>query len=79
MDKRRKREREIQFEMKKKYKKKASHREIEKHTMRVKDKNRTNDKETVEEWGINDTQKDMKEKQIDREREIKGERKTDIE
>ena len=54
--------------MKKNYKKKASHREIEKHTMRVKDKNRTNDKETVEEWGINDTQKDM-EGEIDRQRE----------
>lgn len=63
--------------MKKKYKKKASHREIEKHTMRVKDKNRTNDKETVEEWGINDTQKDM-EGEIDRQRERDKGRKKDI-
>ena len=63
--------------MKKKYKKKASHREIEKNTMRVKDKNRTNDKETVEEWGINDTQKDM-EGEIDRQRERDKGRKKDI-
>ena len=63
--------------MKKKYKKKASHREIEKYTMRVKDKNRTNDKETVEEWGINDTQKDM-EGEIDRQRERDKGRKKDI-
>lgn len=63
--------------MKKNYKKKASHREIEKHTMRVKDKNRTNDKETVEEWGINDTQKDM-EGEIDRQRERDKGRKKDI-
>ena len=45
--------------------------------MRVKDKNRTNDKETVEEWGINDTQKDM-EGEIDRQRERDKGRKKDI-